>query len=178
MGDCETEIAFKSESVELLLDTAKHEYDNEHNRTSVIDSKTSIALPIISAYFLALAQMNDYKFIFSMSISSFIDCLVPTTLFLSYTASLILAMLAVIMMVRVITTRQYNTIKPLDLYDADFLKSDNRVLSFKLITLYIEATEKNKAENNSRIPLYRRGWFFTTISIILFVIYIILKNYT
>ena len=49
-------IPFNDDSISLLLDVAKHEYDNEHNRTSVIDTKTSIALPIISAYFLALAS--------------------------------------------------------------------------------------------------------------------------
>ena len=58
--------SFKDESVELLLKTSKSEYENEHNRTSIIDSKTNISLPIISAFFLALIQLNDYKAIFRL----------------------------------------------------------------------------------------------------------------
>ena len=60
------------QAVEVLLSTAKSEYENEHNRTSVIDSKTSIALPIVSAYFLALAPMNDFKSIFDVKIEKFV----------------------------------------------------------------------------------------------------------
>ena len=102
------EVKFNFDTVKVLLDTAKSEYDNEHNRTSVIDSKTSIALPIISAYCLALAQMNDYKAIFTMQINSFRDMLIPSCLFLTFTISLLLALISVIMMVKVIKMRDYH----------------------------------------------------------------------
>ena len=168
---------FDSESVELLLSTAKCEYENEHNRTSIIDSKTSIALPIVSAYFLALAPMNNFKTIFNVQIEKFVDIIIPTITLLTYIGSLALAFVAVISMVRVVTTREYNTINPSDLYDEDYLKSPKIALEIKLIQLYIEATQNNKAENDSRIPLYKLGWLLTTISIILFVIYVIVNNY-
>ncbi len=168
---------FNDESVELLLSTAKSEYENEHNRISVIDSKTSIALPIISAYFLALAQMNDFKTIFTVHIEKFADIIIPTISLLTYSGSLILSFIAVMMMVKVVTTRDYNTIKPIDLYDEDYLKNKKTALEIKLIQLYIEATQNNKSENDSRIPLYKKGWLLTTISIVLFVIYVIIKNY-
>ncbi len=168
---------FNDESVELLLSTAKSEYENEHSRTSVIDSKTSIALPIISAYFLALAQMNDFKTIFNVHIEKFADIIIPAISLLTYGGSLILSFIAVMMMVKVVTTRDYNTIKPIDLYDEDYLKNKKTALEIKLIQLYIEATQNNKLENDSRIPLYKKGWLLTTISIVLFVIYVIIKNY-
>lgn len=150
---------FNDESVELLLSTAKSEYENEHSRTSVIDSKTSIALPIISAYFLALAQMNDFKTIFNVHIDKFIDVIIPAISFLTYVGSLILSFVAVMMMVKVVTTRDYNTIKPIDLYDEDYLKNKKTALEIKLIQLYIEATQNNKTENDLRIPLYKRVAF-------------------
>lgn len=168
---------FNDESVELLLSTAKSEYENEHSRTSVIDSKTSIALPIISAYFLALAQINDFKTIFNVHIEKFIDVIIPAISFLTYGGSLILSFVAVMIMVRVVTTRDYNTIKPIDLYDEDYLKNKKTILEIKLIQLYIEATQNNKTENDLRIPLYKKGWLLTTISIVLFVVYVIVKNY-
>lgn len=165
------------QTVEVLLSTAKSEYENEHNRTSVIDSKTSIALPIVSAYFLALAPMNDFKSIFDVKIEKFVDVIIPAVSLLTYIGSLALAFVAVMMMVKVVTTREYNTIKTADLYDEDFLKHKKIALEIKLIQLYIEATQNNKAENDSRIPLYKKGWLLTTISIVLFVAYVIVKNY-
>lgn len=164
------------QAVEVLLSTAKSEYENEHNRTSVIDSKTSIALPIISAYFLALAPMNEFKSIFNVKIEKFVDVIIPAVTLLTYVGSLALAFVAVMMMVKVVTTREYNTIKTADLYDEDFLKHKKIALEIKLIQLYIEATQNNKAENDSRIPLYKKGWLLTTISIVLFVAYVIVKN--
>ena len=159
------------------METTKNEYENENNRTSVIDTKVSIALPIISGYFLAIAPMNNYKSIFSAKILTFSDCIIPTLLFVTYSVSLILALISVIDMVKVITTRAYNRLNPRDLYNDNFMKYDERVLSIQLIKLYINATEKNKSVNDNRIPLYKSGWLLTTISIISFVIYVIIKNF-
>lgn len=171
------EVKYNNDTVKVLLDTAKSEYSNEHNRTSVIDSKTSIALPIISTYCLALAQMNDYKAIFTTEIKSFKDLLIPSCLFLTFTISLLLTLISVIMMVKVIKMRDYYVIKVEDLYDNDYFQEEPLFLSIKLIELYIEATELNKSGNDNRIPLYKKGWVLTVVSIVLFVTYVIVKNY-
>lgn len=176
MGRDSQETEFELESVELLLETSKSEYENEHNRTTVIDTKTGISLPIIAAYFIALAEMNDYKGIFAFSISSFWDIIIPSLLFLTYTASMLLALVSVLMMVSVIITRDYKSIKPIDLYNNNYLKNAKIFLSIRLVSLYIEATMNNKLQNDKRIPLYRKSWLFSVISIILFIIYIIIKN--
>lgn len=84
MSAVEQNLNYNIDSINLLLDTSISEYNNEHNRTSILDSKVSIALPIISAYFLALAPMNDYKTIFKMSISTFTELVLPAALFISY----------------------------------------------------------------------------------------------
>lgn len=176
MSTVEQNLNYNIDSIKLLLDTSISEYNNEYNRTSILDSKVSIAFPIITAYFLALAPMNDYKTIFKMSISTFTELVLPTVLFVSYSLSLICAFVAVILMVKAIKTRDYKIIQPSALYTNDFLQKDQIVLAVKLITLYIEATESNKRENDLRIPLYRRGWLLTSISVSLFVVYIIMIN--
>lgn len=172
----EKENIFNADAIKLLLDTAKSEYESEHNRTTIIDSKISISLPIISAYFFALAQLNDYKTILNIKTESFCDFIYPAFLFVVYTASLALALVSVIKMVYVIATRQYQTIKPSDLYSENFLKNEPEIISIQLIMLYIEATEENREINSQRIPLYRRGWICATLSIILYVAYIIIQN--
>ncbi len=173
----ENDTVYDNNSVKLLLETSKSEYDNEHNRTTIIDSKTSIALPIISAYALALTQLNNYKSLFSISVKNFVDLIIPSMLFVTYTASLILALLAVIMMVKVILMRNYSVIKVCDLYDNNYLTKNEVYISIKLIQLYISATENNKTTNDSRIPLYKKGWIVTVFSIILFVIFFLINNY-
>lgn len=164
------------ESVGLLLSTAKSEYENERNRTSVIDSKTGIALPITSAYFLALAQMNNFENIFNIHIETFSDSIIPMVLLFTYSGSLILSFIAVIMMVKVVTAREYTVLKAIDLYDEDYLKNEKTALEIKLIQLYIDATQNNKTANDLRIPLYRAGWRLTTVSLALFVVYVIINN--
>lgn len=170
------EIEFKSESIDLLRDAAQDEYGNEQKRTATIDSKAGIAMPIISAYFLALAEMNDYKSFMVVQISDFLSLIIPAVKFISYTASLLLAFLSVIWMARVVFTREYSTINPRDLYTSDYLKNDKRVLSIKFLELYFEAIDHNRKENDERVNLYQQSWLLTFISAVCFVVYVILKN--
>lgn len=167
---------FDNGSVKLLMETAKCEYDNEYNRISIIDNKASIILPVVSAYFLAIAQMNDYEKIFSYKITSFVDLIVPSLLFLTYTSSLIIALVAIIMLVSVVSTRNYQNIKSSDLYDVDYLKNESIFLQIELVNLYITTTEFNKMINDTKIAKYQNSWKFTIASIILFVLYILSKN--
>ena len=106
-------------SIELLRNAAQNEYSNEHERTRTMDTKAGIALPIISAYFLALAQMNDYKSINIMPLTDFESILLPAVIFLTYTTALILAFAAVAWMTRVVFTREYEILNLQSLYTDD-----------------------------------------------------------
>lgn len=172
----EPDTIFNERTVDLLLSTAKSEYENEHNRTSIIDSKTNISLPIISAFFLAFVQLNDYKTIFELSTNTFAEWLLPATLFFSYTCALVLGLISVFLMTRVILTKEYKTIKIHDLYDEDYLKEISVFLSIKLINLYCESTLHNKIQNDQRVKWYRHSWILMFITLILYLIYIIVKT--
>lgn len=167
---------FNESSVAILLQTAKSEYDNEHNRTTVIDSKTNISLPIISAFLLALIQANDYKTIFNLPTLNFFQWLLPATLFLFYTATLVLGFLADLLMIRVIFTRQYKTLNIRDIYNKTFLKNAPCPISLFIITRYCEASEHNKEQNNLRIKWYKKSWLLTVVALFLYLIYMIIKN--
>lgn len=167
---------FNENSVSLLLNTAKAEYDNEHNRTSVIDSKTNISLPIITAFFLALVQLNDYKYIFQLPTDTFLHWLLPATLFFSYTCALVLGIISVFLMTRVIFAHNYKTLKTRDLYDTDYLKNPALNFSIQLIRLYCECSEFNKSQNDKRIRLYKYSWIVMFITLCLYLVYIILKS--
>lgn len=167
---------FNIQTVNLLLDTAKAEYDKEHSRTCTIDSKTNISLPIISAFFLALVQLNDYKTIFQLSTDTFAQWLLPATLFSSYTIALILGFVAVLLMTLVILTREYAVLNIRDLYNEDFLKNTPIFFSIQLIKLYCEANEENKLQNDKRVKWYRYSWILMLITLALYLVYIVIKT--
>lgn len=158
-------------AVSLLLNVTRDEYNSEHIRTTTIDNKTNISLPIIAAYFLTLAQFTDYKTLFNISIISYLDLIKPTIYLLIYIMSLALAFLSCIKMIQVIFTKPYAVINPADLYNSKYMYNDSSVLSIELIRLYIKATAENKNQNNARIREYKKGWIYAVISISLFVLY-------
>lgn len=164
-------VKFNHNAITLLMNTAKEEYNSEHIRTTTIDNKTNISLPIIAAYFLTLAQFTDYKTLFNISIVSYLDLIKPTIYLFIYVMSLILAFLSCIKMIQVIFTKPYAVINPADLYNSKYMYNDSSVLSIELIRLYINATAENKSQNNSRIREYKKGWIYAVISISLFVLY-------
>ena len=45
----------------LFLDIVRAEYQNEKQRTSTIDSKVGITLPIVATYFFLVLQYTDVK---------------------------------------------------------------------------------------------------------------------
>lgn len=163
-------------ATQLLLNVAQQEYGHEHERISTIDYKAGIALPILAAYFLAFAQMNNYKAIFCLPLTDFGTALIPILLFVTYTAGLILSMLSVLFMARVVFAKTYHRINPIDLYKEENLTQGNNNFPYKVMQLYFEAIGYNRIANNERIDLYQRSWQLTFISVICFVVYIVIKN--
>lgn len=163
-------------SVELLYAIAQNEYSNEYERTNMIHSKAGIALPIISAYFLALIQMNDYKFMLTIMVKDFWSSLTAASLFLSYTISAAFALASVLYMAKVMFAKGYMRIDPENLYTADNLTQNHQEFMEKLMKIYFKAIEINRNANNSIMKNYKKGWIWAFCSVLCFVVYIVLKN--
>lgn len=163
-------------SVELLYAIAQNEYSNEHERTNVIHSKAGIALPILSAYFLAVIQMNDYKSMLAIMVKDFWSILTAVSLFLSYTVSAAFALVSVVYMAKVVFAKGYMRIDPENLYTADNLTLDHQKFIGKLMKIYFNAIEFNINVNNSRMKNYKKSWIYAFFSVLCFVVYIVLKN--
>ena len=102
------------QSGEVLLEIAKSEYQNEFNRSSVLDTKIGIALPIIATYFFLILQYKSVRQLFITNP----DCTNIMTLILSvcipiiFVAAIISAAIALIYLFRAIVTHSYQTIDP------------------------------------------------------------------
>lgn len=162
-------------SVELLYTIAQNEYSNEYERTNMIHSKAGIALPIVSAYFFTLIQMNDYKSMLAMA-KDFGSSLTASTMFLTYTISAAFALASVLYMAKVIFAKGYMRIDPENLYTADNLTQNHQEFMEKLMKIYFKAIEINRNANNSIMKNYKKGWIWAFCSVLCFVAYIVLKN--
>ena len=168
----------KLQSLKLLLSTSQNEYSNEHKRTTTIDSKAGIALPIIATYFLALAQMNDYKSIVAIPVSSFWSSLLPLALVSTFTVALILAFIALVYMIRTVFPKEYHKVNPVELYSEDKLTKKYSDFLIEIMHLYFDAISLNRKTNNQRFALYEKSWLLMFFSLACFVIYIVIKNNT
>lgn len=162
------------QSAEILLEITKAEYQNELGRTSVLDTKVGITLPIIATYFFLVLQFDSIKDIFSASP----DTENIATLFFSvcgpliYLATIICATIALIDLFRAITTQSYRTIEPRSFNDKEKMSYPKNVFSAIMVTFYIKALDHNRSINDARASMYKNGWSVALVSLFLFVCYV------
>lgn len=169
---------YSFESGENFLEVAKLEYQNEFDRTKVIDSKIAIALPIIATYFFFSVQLSNVKELISAPITSntLIGATVEVCIPFSYIAALVCAFISLLFMFRSISTHLYQTVDPKQFNTAEQMSLPKKEFSAAFATIYIKALEANRLENDKRVQNYKRGWFLSLISLTCFVIHMVLKN--
>ena len=117
---CSDEIKYPSG--QILLDIAKIEYENENNRTSILDSKTNTVISLTAIFFVAMAQIINLKKILNFKIFVMQDALIPSILIITIFGALILAFISLIYFLKVIFTKSYFTIDANYFYDIEKLK--------------------------------------------------------
>ncbi len=161
---------------EIILETARMEYQNEHNRTSIIDSKTNIILSFTAIIFVAFIPMINLKNIITVNVESFGDCILPISISLFLILSMVSMFLSIISLTKCVFTKEYKVIDTEFFYDVNKLKEDKELYSIALSQFYIEATNINKKTNDNRIKNYKKGVIFTIISVMFFALYVILLS--
>lgn len=166
------------QSSEILLEIAKAEYQNEFSRTSVIDTKVGITLPIVVTYFFLVLQFESVRKILTTQL----DTQNAATLLYSllcpciYIGAIICAGTALIYLFRAIITQTYKKVDPKCFNDKKTMSQPKNVFAAVMVTCFILALEHNNLANNIRVALYRRGLSFAIISLGLFVFYIFLTK--
>lgn len=166
------------QSGEVLLDIARSEYQNEFNRTSVLDTKIGITLPIVATYFFLIIQFESIRKVFLCEVNSknilTVIWSVCTPLF--FLSAIIVGAISLLLLLYVITTHSYQTIDPSCFNCNDKMSLPPKIFSGVMVTYYIRATTHNRETNDKRVTLYQRGWITAIISLALFVIYIFLST--
>lgn len=162
-------------SAKLLLDITMQEYQNEHNRTSVIDTKTNIALPIIATYlFLILEKINIpyYEKQIEDEILSLMDAELQIGMII---IAIILAILSSISMFMTIKTDQYTILKVEDFYKPEYIVLEEDKFAAAIIHYIITASQENKKVNDDRVKKYKFGLVMVGCSLLAYMIYMILQ---
>lgn len=167
---------FNPDSVQTLYDSAKDEYNSERERSSTIDTKASIALPVLSAFFLAVANECDYYALFKLPIGTLPELLIALCLFFLYTAALVFSAMSAAWAVRTIYPRTYTTLSSEHFYDEALLKEPAETIRIGIAAKLIEATQNNKEQNDTRMSLYSKGWIWGSVSAAAFVLYNVIYN--
>lgn len=162
----------------VLLDIARTEYQNERARTSTIDSKVGITLPIIATYFFLVLQYTDVKreFLAPIDMQSVATVLYSILPPLCYLASLIFSVLALMSLFRAITMQKYDAINAEYFRKTEFLEESQERFSAAMVKCFIVATNKNNDVNEKRCRFYVAGWRYVLISLIIFIVYVFLKH--
>ena len=168
-------MSYSYESSEMFLEVARLEYQNELDRTKVIDSKIAVAFPIIATYFFLAVQFSDLKKLVSAPIvsKSLLGATLGITIPFSYIAALFLASL---FMFKAISTHSYQTVDPKQFNTAEQMSLPKEQFAAAFSTIYIRALEANSSQNNVRAKHYMRGWRLALISLSCFVIHVIVKK--
>ncbi len=171
------EVQYKNlECGEILMELAKSEYENEHKRTRIIDTKTNISLVTVTAYFFAIASFVHYKEILKISVTSISEAVCPLLQLVLIGAAFILVTASIVCFMCVILTHPYDVLDATYFGDLEALMFDRGVYALGLVEKYIEATNNNQNSNNKRAEIYKRGVVCAIISIILFALYIIIRG--
>lgn len=167
----------KYPSGEVLYDISKSEYENEKKRTSILDSKINIVVSLTSVFFVAITQVLNLKKIFSINITSFSDVILPAILFLTIISSMVVSFISLFFFLKAIFTKEYKEIDPKYFYDINKLKKEKELYTITVAHFYIEATMVNKKENDNRVIIYQKGLKLLIVSIFLFSLYMLLKDF-
>ena len=162
----------------LFLDIVRAEYQNERQRTSTIDSKVGITLPIVATYFFLVLQYTDIKKIFQNpveieSVASVLYSVLPPILYLT---TLVFAGFALFFLFRVISMHAYATVNVQYYNTPETIDHSPERFAAGIVDIFIEATMESSETNDLRTKLYKRGWRYALISLAFFVLYIFFNH--
>ena len=163
----------KFPSSKLLMDIAIEEYQNEHSRTSVIDTKINIALPIIATYvFLVLDRMNisGYMSKIENNSLSIMDAQLQVGLIMVVVCFAIVSMVCLFMTIK---TNEYTILKVEDFYKPEYMALEEDMFCSGVIKYIITASKQNKAVNDSRIKRYKMGLIMIGVSFLFYILYMV-----
>lgn len=162
-------------SAKLLLDISIQEYQNEHNRTSIIDTKTNIALPIIATYLFLILDKISISYYEKQVEAGILSLMDAELQFGIVIIAIILALASCISMFMTIKTDQYTILKLEDFYKPDYMALEEDKFAAAMISFVLKASNSNKRVNDERIKKYKFGLVMVGSSLLVYILYIIIS---
>ena len=164
-------------SAPVIYEIVKDEYQNEINRTSVLDTKIGIMLPIVSTYFFLVIDKIDavnYKDKLWEHLKS-----MPQGGMMAYDwlalISLLLSVVSVALLIIAVATHRYKMLDARWFNSLKYFGKDADELQAVLVTVYRTSISHNEYINDKRAAFYIWGIVVAAISIGFYIAYLILK---
>ena len=161
------------ESSELFFSMAQIEYQNEKERTSTLDSKLGISLPVISAYFFMVIQDTNIGKLLE-SAWNYQKSPVSKGEYIALALYLVAALAAIISlfhMVRAVMNRNYGSVDMKAFYTAKEMSRPKEQFLAIMINAYLVILEYNRKQNSQKAMEYQTGWIFYMLSLLCFFLY-------
>ncbi|MBQ6986332.1 MAG: hypothetical protein IJQ25_05015 [Oscillibacter sp.] len=169
---------YSYESSEMFLSMVQKEYESEKERAAALDSKISLSLPVISAYFFLLAQDANIRELCAIAWS--LEESVETTGIFStlalYFVAVLTAFCSLLWMIHATWTHQFQELDIAQSYNAKVMSMPKELFSARIAKYYLTKIEQNQEANKITSNEYQLGWIFGIISLICFLLYTVMTQ--
>lgn len=167
----------KNESIDILYDLARNEYDNETNRKRDLETRAGILIALVGALIGLFFTVIDISIISNGK--TVVETVFYAILALSYLIPLSIGFLSLKSFIDVIITRDYTRIDVNGISEQT-AALEKQVLSFNLANSYKNAVINNEKLNNEKANYFKNGinkLFISFISFFLiYIVHIVLKQ--
>ena len=162
-------------SVSVIYTLATDEYKTEIGRTSILDGKIGIMLPISATYFFLLIGTDKiidsvkklYLTPFSFDMN-FVREIVSVM-------CLVLALISMLLFAVAIATRRYDVVDTSEFNSLDYFCKDEAEFKAVFITVLLNAADNNKKVNDKRARKHFVGVIMVLLSLLLYFTAILLQ---
>ncbi|MED4057575.1 hypothetical protein [Niallia taxi] len=165
------------ESIDILFDLARNEYDNETNRKRDLETRAGILIALVGALIGLFFTVIDISIVSKGK--TVVETVIYSILALSYLIPLSTGFLSLKSFINTIITREYTRMDVNGVTD-QIAALEKQDLSFRLATSYKNAVINNEKLNDEKASYFNDGidkLFNTFIAFLLiYIVHIILKQ--
>lgn len=157
-------------SAELLLEIVQKEYENESNRSRILDARIGIFLPLAGLVLAYIASFLNFKSLVNDKIDSTSE-IISILIYSLLTGITFLALIvSIVCFVWVISIKKFSRIKIDLIIKEEYLSYAKELTAAGLITNYVTNINNNRKVTHKKMLLYQTGVYCISLAIILSVV--------
>lgn len=178
MNGSKNDARYDKESISMILEAAKSEYDHQYEISQKLDAKINIALALCGAIIATWAGILDVKNIIPpLPITESKELILFAVYLLSYVGGLACFLIALVLLILLVMPAQYQRLDEKNLIDLKLYNKSSDKTGMCICTYYIRASTFNQQENAKRSKKYSWCIVLLAVSIVVLFVLYILNNF-